>query len=277
MQKLKLQMNTKLQTNPREAAPIGFTLIELLVVIAIIAILASLLLPALARAKSKATRVQCASHLKQWGLAMVFYANDNKDNFPDNTISPAQDLSWMAGNFNEVFYKPYLYQNRPGQGQSLRAVNDVVYCPGSDYHRLVEAANYTPDLIGYFYLPGRSAANGWQYGNPWPTLQEWAYRKKPGGPYRQAPTMSDQLQSVGNWNVGANSGAVQWVGNNGYRLASHRERNNVPMGGNFLFEDGRVQWYKFNLANPRGTVDVGSVTGSWVLFYKPYDVATNSM
>lgn len=60
----------------------GFTLVELLVVIAVIAILASLLLPALGRAKERSKTTQCLGNLRQWNLALTLYLHDNNDAIP---------------------------------------------------------------------------------------------------------------------------------------------------------------------------------------------------
>src|SRR5687767_11232093 len=124
----------------------GFTLVELLVVIGIIALLLTILLPVLSKAKDAANRTACVSNLRQIGLAMMMYVNDNKGKWPAGSTFKRSGESRSLWQFTPpyghhgadwVFYQktrrledsrigPYI--GNKGKG----AIQKVLVCPAQE-------------------------------------------------------------------------------------------------------------------------------------------------
>ena len=107
---------------------VGFTLIELLVVVAVIGILAGLILPALAKAKQRAQQTGCLSNMKQIGVAIHMYADDNEDTLPGPVFAGAR-ASYDINSSQELIWFIADYLGGP-QPSPRTVVADVFVCPG---------------------------------------------------------------------------------------------------------------------------------------------------
>lgn len=157
---------------PRQENTAGFTLVELLVVIAIIAILASMLLPALGKAKQRAQMIKCYSNLHQIGIGMKVYVDDNREMFPPAQIS--QDSPAVSPNSTaDYVHANFLGGNDPLPAFKVgipaatnRLLNPYVPAPEA-WHCPADRGilNFRPTCFGAVGNDYRF--NGYLFGNYW--------------------------------------------------------------------------------------------------------------
>jgi prepilin-type N-terminal cleavage/methylation domain-containing protein len=218
----------------------GFTLVELLVVIAIIALLLSILMPALGKVRRQAERTICASQLHSWGTALAVYSVDNSNYFPYNGVAIPPNIPVASFNLNwcgtvvQNFWKNYLLK---ADNAILKGKKNILYCP-----TLKSAASTYNDQVvsqgqaGYFLLPNGDNRAPYQLdytgGKTNPDGVGWRTRQKYGSVYRRGPVAGDlavEFPQLKTWGGAHMNGASGQSG---------------PPGVNILFEDNRVDWIK---------------------------------
>jgi len=213
----------------------GFTLIELLVVIAIIAILASLILPAIEKARAKAKATSCMNNLRQIGLSLLIYAQDWGGYFPYHDFDDSTRWAGRShlGHFSTVanvslaLLTGNIYPDQPGF-ETTQYVTDyrIFCCPGSRF-----ADKPDPKYPGALYRE----TDG--------TNQIWARGKSNPCSYAYAPGLNVQTHPdtviMMDHHVGQAGGSSRW------RLTAFLE-NHALNGFNVLYVDGRAKFVALN-------------------------------
>ena len=217
--------------------PGGFTLVELLVVIGIIALLISILMPALCAAKERANRVKCSSNLRSIGQGLLLYANDNRGIYPRTVTSGGAGFTCFTGaTATDPFGTGGPNPNDVSAALFLLVRNcdinpEVFICPSS---------NQEKDTLGNQPANKRSnftAQNNLSYSYANPYLSE----KTIGLGYKLNGNVQGDFAIAADRNDGE---AVLAVASSSAASEQRKinSRNHDSDGENVLFNDGHVEW-----------------------------------
>jgi prepilin-type N-terminal cleavage/methylation domain-containing protein len=242
----------------------GFTLIELLVVIAIIAILAAMLLPALASAKERAKRASCMNNLKELGIAIHLYADDNGDSLPRWTGNPAEQKG------NDPWDLPFSMADSLANAQAGASNNmyrAIFFCPGgyTSAQNLDVWWNFSGSLTGtpkwressYAWFISRDGTQTWGAASfilpaPLNPSAPKGWLTKLSKPFSSADSVSsaemitdtsvsaEDDKSWGPTAVTSTTGIIK-----GYNSNHLKGSGVLPAGGNILALDCHVEWRRF--------------------------------